>query len=144
MEEMDKQQFESMFGTESIDRTHHIDLLEHVKMHVNSSAVIGMMLMKITNDTEKIIKGLGPKDGAENVSKILKIITSIHMLLAKDLAQEHVMKHHSYLYGTEVTVEDFLQDTSLDGVRAHMHNIIGFDVMEMLDVWDESSEEREE
>jgi len=144
MEEMNKQQFESMLGTESVDRTNYIDLLEHTKMHINSSAVVGMMMMKITEDVEDMIKQLGAKDGAETIQKILKIITSIHMMLAKDLAQEHVMKHHSHLYGTSPTVEDFLHDTSLDGVRVHMQNIIGFDVMEMLDAWDDDSQEREE
>jgi pyruvate formate-lyase activating enzyme-like uncharacterized protein len=144
MEEMNKQQFESMLGTESVDRTNYIDLLEHTKMHINSSAVVGMMLMKITEGAEDMIKQLGAKDGAETIQKILRIITSIHMMLAKDLAQEHVMKHHSHLYGTEVTVEDFLQDNSIDNVRVHMHKIIGFDVMEMMDAWDDSSDKGKE
>lgn len=143
MDEINQKEFENMFGTESIDRSNYIDLLEQIKLNINSNAVVGLLMMRLSQDAKEMIDSMGVKDGVDTITKVLKIITTIHLLLAKDLAQKHVKQHHLKLYNDEMEVEDFLQDSSLDVTRAHLTKVVGFDVMMMLDIWPGNSDESE-
>jgi hypothetical protein len=144
MENINEEQFNQMLGTESIDRMNYIDLLEQTKMHINANAMISLLMVKLHSDTPEMIDQLGPELGGEMICKILQIIGVVHLNVLKQLSGEHVARHHNYVYGSKLTVEDILENNSVEQVTAYIKEIVGFDIGEMLDAWDDNDEEREE
>jgi len=144
MENMNEEQFNQMLGADSIDRMNYIDLLEQTKMHINANAMISLLMVKLHSDIPEMIDQLGPELGGEMISKILQIIGVVHLKVLKQLSSEHVTRHHNYVYGSKLTVEDIMQNNSVQQVTAYIKEIVGFDIGEMLEAWDSDDQEREE